>query len=734
MLSLLGNNPEFFVARGNSSGQIILYALVLTFVPPLIGLGLEALARLVNRDFQWYLHLGLMGIVGACFALQLIKKYIDWPAGLLIAVSILLAATGVLLYSRWRFPQAFMDLLSVAPIVILILFFGFSSTSRLILPREQPEAIDVQVTNPVPVVMVIFDEFPTGSLMDPEGEVDGSRYPAFAELAANSTWYRNASAAGSYTPLAVPAILSGEAPDHEKLPIAADHPHSLFTMLGNNYDLRVMESATRVCPEDLCPSEDNSIEQGSTADLFSDLNVVSRYLLLPDSMTRNLPDISNTFSNFTNYDEVDTNAESEVTGLENGTTGATGATGDTGPTGTTGETAPKRTGQGAARRLGRLFALSSNADEFERVGEFTAKLESGQRETLDFIHVEKPHYPWRHIPNGQRYTNLSAEWSGLLPNDGSWMAPPKIVDIALQRHLLEVGYTDTMLARINARLKETGLWDEALIVLVADHGAAFQSKIARRAAVPENLGEIASVPLFIKSPGQNRPRVSDEPTCMTDILPIIAGELGIDSPWPEAECDPETVTVLNSPRGEASGSRKEMVQQRERHLVNRIQRVFGDGRGWGPVYRFGPHKQLIGQRVRDLNTEPLQRWRVLPDERNAVKNFNPTAPTLRGLLQRGLTKRFGDERVLAVAVNGTIEAVGWTFKDGTGRGPGYSILLPPNSLRPGFNQVDIYLLEDDGRRLIQVYDGSGRLPAEVVRKQNEAAAEFRRQIGLEDGP
>jgi len=169
MLDLLGENPDFFVARGNTSGQIILYALVLTFGPPLIALGLEALARLASRDFQWYLHLFLMGLVGACFALQLIKNYLEWPAGLLIIFSVLLSVAGVVLYSRFRFPQAFMDVLSVAPVIILILLFGFSSTSRLILPREQPEPVDVEITNPAPVVMVVFDEFPIGSLMTPPG-------------------------------------------------------------------------------------------------------------------------------------------------------------------------------------------------------------------------------------------------------------------------------------------------------------------------------------------------------------------------------------------------------------------------------------------------------------------------------------------------------------------------------------------------------------------------------------
>ena len=742
MLDLLGENPDFFVARGNSSGQIVLYALTLTFAVPLVCLGLEALVRLASRDAQWYLHLGLMGLFGASFALQLIKSHLTWPAGTLIAFSVLLAVAGVWVYSRWRFPQAFMDVLSIAPVVLLVIFFGFSSTSRLILPREQPDPIDVKVADPAPVVMVVFDELPTGSLMTPDGGIDRSRYPAFSEMADHSTWYREATADAAYTPLAVPAILSGEKPDNDRLPIAADYPRSIFTLLGKNYELRVMEAATRICPDDLCPGEDDSAEDASTGDLFSDLWVVSRYLLLPDSMTRGLPDVSNSFSGFTETDQIDTNAESEVTGLtsESGPTGSTGPTGSagaegpTGATGVDGEIIPERTGQGAARKLGRLFALESSADEFERVGEFNSKLAPGQQETLDLIHIEKPHYPWRHIPDGQRYSNLTAEWSGLLPNDGPWMAPPQIVDIALQRHLLEVGYTDTLLARILTRLKETGLWDRALVVVTADHGSAFQSKVPRRAAVPDNMGEIASVPLFVKSPGQTRPEVTDQRMCTTGILPLISDDLGIEYPWPKESCDPEQVTVVNSPNGEGSAAPAEVVKQRQKDLVRRIQRVFGTGHGWGAFYRFGPHKDLIGKRVKDLDVLPLKRWRVVPDERNAVKNYDPAAPTLRGLLQRGVTDRFGEKRVLAVAVGGVIQAVGWTFKDGTGRGPGYSILLPPESLRAGFNRVDIYLLENGGRRLRMVYDGSGRLPAAVVEKQDRLRAELTAGAGDQDGP
>ncbi len=646
-----------------------------------------------------------MTVVGAAFFLQLIKEQFGWPAGLLIAFSFLLAAGAVFAYSRWRFPRAFMDILTPAPIVILLIFFLFSGTSRLILPREQPDPVDVTIGNPAPVVMVIFDEFPEAALMTPDGKVDGSRFPAFADLASSSTWYKNATGDAAYTPLAVPAILAGREPSQSDLPIAADYPRTVFTLLGKQYEMNVMEAATKLCPEDLCP--DPAADPGDEAtlgQLFSDLEVVSKHLLLPDSMRRNLPDISTNFSNFTNEsdpEDAGVVADPEPTGPEDA-----GA----GPTGTTGETTPVRTGQGAARRLGRLFAESSTADEFDRVKQFADSLEPGGGKTFDLIHVEKPHYPWRHIPDGQRYTNLLNEWSGLLPNDGPWLAPPHVVDIALQRHLLEVGYTDTLLGLITSRLKKAGLWKKSLIVVAADHGAGFLSQVPRRAPDPRNIGEIGSIPLFIKQPGQTTPDAVSEHVCATDILPAIAEGLEIDYPWEKADCPADRVTVLNSPEGEASVS-LETAQKQRQALVDRIQRVFGTGRGWGPTYRFGPQNQLIGKRVSRLDANRrLTKYRVLPERRNAVKNYDPFAPALLGLLQRGLLKRFGEDRVLAVAVDDRIVATGWTFKDGLGEGPGYSILLPPDSLRAGFNKVDIYLVEDDGKRLQIVYSGAGPLP------------------------
>jgi hypothetical protein len=55
-----------------------------------------------------------------------------------------------------------------------------------------------------PVVMILFDEFPTTSLLDSSGQIDARLYPKFAKLAGQSTWYRNATAVSGLSTWAIP--------------------------------------------------------------------------------------------------------------------------------------------------------------------------------------------------------------------------------------------------------------------------------------------------------------------------------------------------------------------------------------------------------------------------------------------------------------------------------------------------------------------------------------------------
>ena len=686
MLSLLGGSPEFFVARDNSPGQIIVYVLVLTFAVPLVALLIELVAERINRNLRWGIHLVLMALVGALLVLSLVKRYVEIPAAVLIGFSLLVGAAGAFAYARFRFPRAFMDILTPAPIVLLIIFFFFSSATNVVLPKGDPKAVSIEVPKPAPVVIVVFDEFPLATLMEDRDSIDGSRYPNFAALAAESDWYLNATAAGAYTPLGVPPILTGRNASEERLPIASEYPQSVFTLLGGQYHLNVHELVTQLCPEGLCPEGRKNLGYDSGTDaLFSDLFVVSQHLLLPQSMRDDLPDISRAFGGFgDDAGEVPEEIETEKNPIDIG-----------------------RTERGGARDLGRVIAGAEDEGNEERLNSFLEGLDEGSKERLDMIHLLKPHYPWKHIPDGQRYTNLSNEWSGLLPGDNRWEAPQWMVDIATQRGLLEVGFTDTLLGQIRDGLKQRGLWDDALVVVTADHGAGFTAREQRRDATRTNLGWIASVPRFIKAPGQQEPRVIERQACASEILPEIASTLGIDYPWEVGECPESRVEVVNSPTSTGSGTVDLMVAQRDRSIA-RIQRIFGTGDGWGPVYRSGPLKELIGRPVGSFDRIPASPSRVaFPEKRDAVKQYDPSAPALIGLLQRGGLKGVDEKKVLAIAVDGRIEAVGWSIRDRLRGSPGYSILLPPSSLRKGFNQVDVYLVGSNGRALQELYSGAG---------------------------
>ena len=122
--------------------------------------------------------------------------------------------------------------------------------------------------------------------MDADEQVDAARYPNFAALARDSTWYRNATTVQWLTEQAVPAVLTGIQPPmkHNLLPIYADHPHNVFTLLGRSYRVRAIESITQLCPHSICKNDRGSktaAVSDTAGSLASDAGIVYLHLLLP---------------------------------------------------------------------------------------------------------------------------------------------------------------------------------------------------------------------------------------------------------------------------------------------------------------------------------------------------------------------------------------------------------------------------------------------------------------------
>jgi hypothetical protein len=106
------------------------------------------------------------------------------------------------------------------------------------------------------VVLVVFDEFGGDILLGPDGKIDAGRFPHFAALARDGTWFRNAQTRYDETTKAVPLILDGMAPRRGASPIVRDHQHSIFTALGRaGYRIVPSEEATAMCPRRYCPNE-----------------------------------------------------------------------------------------------------------------------------------------------------------------------------------------------------------------------------------------------------------------------------------------------------------------------------------------------------------------------------------------------------------------------------------------------------------------------------------------------
>ena len=104
-----------------------------------------------------------------------------------------------------------------------------------------------------PVVFVTLDEFSLAALLKAPGEIDEKRFPNFAALAAQSTWFANATPSGDGTRWAAPAVFAGVLPDKRRISIASDYPTSIFTLLGGTHRFTVEEPLTRLCPASLCP-------------------------------------------------------------------------------------------------------------------------------------------------------------------------------------------------------------------------------------------------------------------------------------------------------------------------------------------------------------------------------------------------------------------------------------------------------------------------------------------------
>ena len=145
---------------------------------------------------------------------------------------------------------------------------------------------------------------------------------------------------------------------------------------------------------------------------------------------------------------------------------------------------------------------------------------------LGFLHLILPHQPWTLREDGSSYT--VAEDRLVYEND---LDDPWPVAVARQRHLLQSEYADRLLGDVLRRLEQIDEYDDSIIVVVGDHGVAFEPGEPSRRVTEANLEQIVYAPLFVKGPGIGAGVVDDSNVNSTDVLPTIAALLGVNVPW-----------------------------------------------------------------------------------------------------------------------------------------------------------------------------------------------------------
>ena len=631
---MLGEGAEFFAVRDSTRLDILAFAVGLVLLPPAAILALEALAGLIDRRLTSVVHLTAVAALAGLLVLQAAADASERPSTVLVPAAALIGLAGAFLYARYAAVRSLLTVLAVAPVVFLALFL-FSSPVQTLVLGTGPEPRVHGSSSQTPVVVVVFDEISTISLLDEDAAVDAERYPSFAELARGSTWFRNAATVDAWTVHAVPAMLTGRYSQHGRLPIFSEHPDNLFTLLGGSHRLEVFESLTQLCPRSLCPDVVRRPFPDRMSSLLSDVGVLYPHLVLPGDLRERLPSVSNTWGAFL-------------------------------------ESSHERT----RRRISAYDA-------------FLASLDGGRRPLLAFAHVMLPHPPWEFLPSGRRYTG------GDLPGlqTGGWGTDAYLVEQARQRYLLQLGFADRLLGRLLDRLRALELYDRALIVVAADHGVSFRPGERRRAFRDANLDDVAFAPLFVKRPGDELGRIVDEPVQTIDVLPTIADVLGVEVPWRVAgtslfDARGDDRFLFVGDRGRFTADPQELIARRGESLGRQVE-LLASG-----LYGIGPNPELLGESLDRLAVQPRGEARAGLDQTEELRSVDLRSEVIPARLTGTISDGEGGRRDMAVALGGRIVAVGRSyFSGGEER---FSILVPESALRQGANRVELLWVQPGG--------------------------------------
>lgn len=657
MLGRLQERKQFLASL--ETGTVIAFVLFWSVAVPLVVAGAIALCSLKSRRLAGIAVMAVIGSAASLLFLVVVSHRISGGGfGWLTLAACLGAGYAVaVLYRRTAWLQSLLAVAAIGALlgpISLISAYGRVSARPVI-------ARNLQAGNPAPVVFIVFDCFNGMSLMDQNRQIDIHRYPRLAELAETSNWYRNCSSVHPRTDHAVPAILTGKLKvDPTTAPTVEQYPQNMFTLIGGtkDYELTVFEPFTSLCPPDRF--RDRAAPQVGEQWRLVTRTVGAAFLgdvVPPDVATT--PMIPRAWYGLAHSAGVNFN-----------------------------------------QRRG-LILHSWDIRRDRQFHHFLDCIENTGRPNLWFGHFALPHFPWNYLPSGNHYVpdmGIRQEWGTEGQPAERWADDDLIVLQANQQHLLQTSYTDRLVGELLDRLREQKLFDQCLLVVMADHGVSFRPGISGRAPSDKNLADIMSVPLFIKLPGQTKGEVVDLNVETTDVLATVLDVLKLTPPTPVAGqslIDPEfrerPLKVMADERRtfEVDAS----FEGRFEILAEQLAK-FGSGEDPLRIFRIGPHANLLGKRIDDLMVAGESNITIQPLNFTSQVQYG-SDPLVPVHLEAEIASK---ERPLqpvtfAIAVNDTVWGTTRTYRISYLRNF-WRVMLPESAFRDGANSLRIFQIEE----------------------------------------
>ena len=656
LLEVTGRSPEFFLFRRADRLDILALVLGLILLPALGIWTAEVLLGLVSERARRWLHLAAVAGLLSLLAIQVAKQLTGLRGPVVVAVALGVGALAAVVYARASWPRLWLRYLAPAPLVFALLFLLVSPTSQLVLPARAPPAAGLAPApagdRQPPLVMILFDEFPLSSLLDARGRVDRRVYPNFAAFADRSAWYRNATGISGYTPWAMPAMLTGRYPAKVKAPSWTEYPDNLFTLFGRYYDLRVYETISQLCPPQRCRYSDGHLDQAGLGAVLAETARSYRKLISP-------------------YDAAeDPAAFADQTAAE------------------------------AGRPLPPTFRFDRlGLNQPSRFNAFLDGLRASDRPTMHLLHLLLPHPPWRYLPSGAEYNDKSFAVA-----HKTEQAPAAVVQLAHQRHLLQVAYTDRLLGQVVDKLKAEGMWDRSLVVLGADHGRGWVPGEQPRYLSAGNAPDLMWVPQFIKAPGQRRGRVDDRNWEQVDLLPTVADLAGIQVPWRmdgRSQAGPPARQRSEKWFYDLPGRRevRDGPANFTRVLAGVTDTLARAQEGPRGLYRFGRSADLIYRDPATIGPIGASPASATLDDHKQYRRVDPTSGRVPALVSGALAVPPPAGSTVLVSVNGRVGGASELFPGRPGEPADHFGVITPDFLwRPGdgHRQLQLYLLTPGG--------------------------------------